>query len=275
MKHLYTLTPAEIILLLNGGKASPNDLLKSTFIDLLLKKVLASETIIKKTGKKPIEKQVVNITSGEHLKVYSSLPHENVFLKAFNRKAERKITLNNMVKIAYKNGISKKHYLKLITESTRIRTGFNKSFLYKLYGKIPLNETGLVWKKEIENEIEVLNKEISSLVENDQIKESSLIKNLYGNIFFFRNLLPDILKEIKFIFADLSQNKDEEDDGFSILDLLDFTNDSEIDATYTHTMHIFEFGGGAFGGGGAGGDWGDSLLSDDSSGDFFDLDTED
>lgn len=259
MKHLFTLSPAEIALVLEGRNASANDLLKLTYIDLLLKKILKSEIVIKKLKRDP-DRTYMYILAGENLKAYSSLPHENVFLEPYRKNKKRRILFSNLIDIALENGESKKHYIRILRRDSRVKNCFHVSFFEMLTGKFSRSASGELWKTEIETEMNHLENELSRIIGEDKSKVVDLLKKLNGNIFLLKKYRSVFFKEIEDAFSEKMRRKTTEDDYY----FWDYYYDYPGSFSYGSDSDAgVDFGGGEFGGGGAGADWGDG----DSSGD--------
>ncbi|MHB1278691.1 MAG: hypothetical protein ACYC1Q_09845, partial [Bacteroidia bacterium] len=76
MKHLSKFLPAETLLLLEDKNASIKELLKITFMDLLLKQVLELTTISKQASRREAVRYYKYVNRGKNFGKYTALKHE-------------------------------------------------------------------------------------------------------------------------------------------------------------------------------------------------------
>lgn len=108
MKYLSMLTPAETLLLMQGRDVAFKELLKITFMDLLIRKYL-------KTSKRQYEptaaSNLVTLTyvgKGPSFNASVVYPHEMVFLETYMKSRKMNPLFHHAVRIGYQNSGGKK-----------------------------------------------------------------------------------------------------------------------------------------------------------------------
>jgi len=196
MKHLSNFSPAETLLLIEGSASYQRDLLKVTFLDLLLKKVIKKT---KKTYRPSIRDPYVTmkyICAGPNFQSCVAAKHEDVFLDVFTKSKKINALFKHMVKMGYENSYDQVKYQKLIAQSDRMKPYFKINVLFALFGAISLTREGKVLAESIKKELADLDKTLPKLVETDKQKAWEIIQKVNGNIFLLKNLDFSLLYEI-------------------------------------------------------------------------------
>src|SRR5438132_1677804 len=185
MKNLSRFTPAETLLILQGTNASYKELVKFTFLDLLIKNVLRTIEIPKESN--PKEKDYKYVITGKNYLAYRSKPHENIFIEPFNKNNSLQILFRNIVKIGYQNAKSERKFCSLIIQNPGLENLFTKGFFEKLFGGFTCTETCMQFRSAIESEIAKLEIEMKLYLSDDTPKALSVLKAVGANIFFLKN----------------------------------------------------------------------------------------
>src|SRR5688572_14252843 len=141
MKNLSMLTPAETMMIVHETGAARKELLKVTFMDLLLKQVLRSVEEVSKASRHDPERTLTYITRGKNFEQYKPLDHEGVFLSGFRNKWN-KLLFRNVVTIGFENSRSTRKYHSVLSGGPALSPHFTKSFFYLLNGKLLLTNQG-------------------------------------------------------------------------------------------------------------------------------------
>lgn len=203
MEILSKITPAETLLIKSNGNAILKDLLKYTFMDLLLKKVLEVKEIDKKDENETDENTYV--VTGENFNNYKPKDHESILINPFLKSESIEILLEQFIKMVYESS-SGAHYYRVTTKRNQeISTYFKSNFFAKLFGSISLNEEGKKLRKDINDYLGTIDKSINDLLKNDKKKALKLLAAIRGNIFLLKKLDFKLLKQIDKAF--LKQDK--------------------------------------------------------------------
>lgn len=196
IKHLTKLTPAESLMILDTSNCSFKSLLKSTLMDLLLKKVLKTIQIEKKlsSGKTSVATYII---PGPNFDSYKALPHEMIFLHSFKKRKNIRILFRHLVKTAIEHSGGSRNYKKYFVLRTKaLRDKFKGGFLRNLFNLIALNEDGKELQKSVLTEVEYLEKELPILVKTNEVKLKEIIDQVQGNIFILNTIDLGIFKAL-------------------------------------------------------------------------------
>lgn len=206
MEILSKITPAETVLLKYGGSAELKELMKYTFMDLLLKRILKIDTVDKKVH--PNDKYIRSysyVVAGKNLKKYKYKSHELVFLSPFLKSESIQILFKNYFKMVFDTIGGSWNYKKLIRSSDDISTYYKSTFWSKLFRSLILTDKGIVVRNNIVEYLHNLDREIDKLVHDDTKRGFELLLRIGGNIFILKNLDFELFK--KFDKAYIDSNK--------------------------------------------------------------------
>lgn len=186
MKTLSDLTPAETLLLTTGQRVRVHDLLKVTFMDLLLKRSLK---VIEVPNGASATTTYSNsyVVVGENYSYTNALPHEQVFLRSFHRDEAREILFNNLVKIGYNYAGSEKAYNKLVRDTAAL-SGCFTSGIAKIFSPFELSDYGQKVATELKGQLVQLSGTLPDLMEHNQEKALEVMKHIKGNIFLVKGI---------------------------------------------------------------------------------------
>lgn len=195
MKYLSELTPAEIYILTKEN-FSHQELLKVTFVDLLLKQVLKTFEV----KRQPHIKQKIRIYKyigiGQNFKNYNSKTHEKNFLSTFEKDNEIEMLFRNVVRIGYDKSGSLFSFKNEVIKTPTLEKCFSQNFLQKIFYNYSFTEYGKELKRKVEKEIQNLNNELAGLNHIENQKAIELINIIGGNIFLLQNIDYTLLKQI-------------------------------------------------------------------------------
>jgi hypothetical protein len=197
MNQLTKLSPAETLVLLDYKKAKQVDLLKVTFMDLILKNVLQKTTIEKQKHPNDPIKTYEYIILNPTQRHYKALPHEEVFLSSFKKNPDIKILFKNMIKLGYQKSPSGPQLIKKVMSSPGLNGAFSlHGFWNRLLGKYHLTSKGVELRKQISSEL----KELKSKAKGDLSSGIKSIPNdwwMYGgNLFLLTSISVPLFLEL-------------------------------------------------------------------------------
>jgi len=198
MKYLSELKPAETLLLLEGKNADFKNLMKFTFMDLVLKQVLVvkESTRTYKSGRRYKEQKTKYVIKGENFDRYNPSPFEVIYLSTFQKSPEIKAILTKLIKVAYDAIDTEKKYRKSILNSSPIKDLFNASFLQQLFGTFALNKNGLNQKAQVQSELKDIDDRIGEMLTENPKEALQILIEIGGNLFLLKNVNFDLLRKV-------------------------------------------------------------------------------
>jgi hypothetical protein len=193
---LSKLTPAETLLIRQGEGSPMKDLLKYTFMDLLLKQVLEIRNLERQPNSRDPIMTYKYVYAGPNFNRYACLPHELIYLSIFHKSAGSGILFRNCVKMGYENARSQRALHKTIQYSPGLQSVFSISLLEIIFGGFSYTAKGKQWRDLIEKEIEELEREMPLLIAHDKDRALEKMKLIGGNIFLLNGLVFTLLSEI-------------------------------------------------------------------------------
>jgi len=216
VKQLSILSPAETLLVLQDKKASLKELLKVTFMDLLLKQVFRTLEVQRQANSREAVRFYTYIETGKNFLTYKPLPHENVFLTPFQKSSDVQVLFRHMVKIGYQNAKSENELHNIIRLNPNIDKCFNRNLVQTIFGGFNITADGLELRNKIKEEISQLEILLPPLVLNDHQKTLDILKDIKGNVFLLTNIEFDLLKQIdKELLAEMNKPDNNYDGGCS------------------------------------------------------------
>lgn len=203
MSLIYKITPAETMLVLNPSSSNLKDLMKYTFIDLLLKKVIRiKENSSLKNKKHNIYNESLNyVKIGKNFNSYRPKKHEYVFLTIFYKNKQLQVLFKQYIKVIY-NGVNSEYDYKLTIRSSQdINSLFKHTFFTKLLRRHIINEKGKAQQSTIYSILQPIDKSLKSgLNQKDHIQN---MLSIGGNMFLLNNFHISLLNKIDKTFTDL------------------------------------------------------------------------
>lgn len=202
MKYLSQLTPAEILVLTKDG-VTHRELLKLTFIDLLLKQVLKTFEVERRPHAQDKIRVYTYVGIGKNFVTYTSHNHERVFLSPFSTDHSTEILFTNLVKIAYQKSSTVQDYKEDIAKTPTLKRCFSQNFIQKIFYRYSTTEYGKKLKKEVKEEILYQGNKLADLTTIESQKAVELIKEIGANIFLLINIDNALLSQIDNDFGKL------------------------------------------------------------------------
>jgi hypothetical protein len=194
---LSKLTPAETLMVWKGNEATLKDMLKYTMMDLFLKQILMIEDVERQPSKRDPVRVYKYVSIGRNFTSYKHLPHEVVFLSAYQKNSGIRILFRNCVKMGYENAFSESAFCKTIVSSQQLKDSFTRSFMQKLFsGGFSYTNRGVQLKTLVETQIQELEKTLPAQINTDKQKALAILKQIGGNVFLLKGLEFALLKEI-------------------------------------------------------------------------------
>lgn len=248
MKLLSKITPAETILIKECSNAQLKNLLRFTFMDLLLKKVIKIVEVDKQPHPRDEVRTYTYVESGKNFNAYKPKNHELIFTSPFIEEEPIQILFKHFVKIVYDASGGKKNYRESIKSNETSKQYFNQSFFINLFRFVKLTEEGEKAEQEITTYLKEVDENIGDLLENDQKKALEFLVSIGGNIFLLRNLDFDLLKKIdKELISQhkaLRKNSDCDDGTYLFDDFYlfedSFDNHDSFDSFFYDTLDSFD-----------------------------------
>ena len=197
MKILSKITPAETKLIKDTNSLELKDLMKYTFMDLLLKKVIEIKEVRRKAH--PRDRQIRTYTyvvSGKNFNKYKPKNHESIYLSPFLKNISIQILFKHFIKMSYDSANGNWNYIKLIRSNREINNLFKQTFWSNIFRTNKLNESGISQKNGISNYLNEIDQNIDNLLNNNTAKGLELLLSIGGNIFLLKNLDFQLLKKI-------------------------------------------------------------------------------
>jgi len=196
MKYLSDLLPAESMVILFGNKAPLKELLKFTFMDLLLKNVLEITTISRQPSSMEEVRDYQYVVRGHTYTLYKPAAHELAFLSPFQSSGSIQILLHLLIRIGFQNSGSQSRYISKVTKSRNLRTVFTQNFLEKLFGGYTTTESGKKLRTSVQLEIKQMEKDLPPIINLDKEMATDIVNKIGGNIFLLKNIDYSLLKQI-------------------------------------------------------------------------------
>lgn len=190
-------TPAETHLLLYGAASSLKDLLKVTFMDLILKKVIQTVDYFRtpKGNQKPRFYKYIMID--KNFASYQPKLHELVFLTPFYVNAHEKILFRHLIAKGYHNSKSKHHFQDLIVQTQEMKDAFSQTVFQMIFGGRDLTLVGKKLKSETIEELLLLEDLLPKQLSDHPQEALKTLTNIQGNIFLLQNVVFDLKTEIE------------------------------------------------------------------------------
>ena len=240
MKKLSILSPAETLFVLQDKNASIDELLKVTFIDLLLKQVVRTFEVQRQASSRDTVRIYKYVETGNKFLTYEPRPHENIFLAPFQKSNSIQILFRNMVKIGYQNAKSESKLHRILRQSPNLNRCFSRNISQLLFGGFNITPDGQELRNNVEAEITQLEKQLPPLILNDHQKALDILKVIKGNIFLLTNIELDSFNQIdKELLSEMNRKYDIKNDG-SWSGFVGCTLDS-----FDNYSHSFDSGGGS------------------------------
>ncbi|WP_027421244.1 hypothetical protein [Crocinitomix catalasitica] len=208
MEILSKLSPAETMLLIDST-CRYKDMLKFTFMDLLLKRVIEIKVENKKVlardkyaKKVQVIKSYNYVVKGRNFIKYKPKGHELVFLSPYQKSTSIKILFKHLIKVVYENSGSSKSFKSTVLNSINLKGLLKVNILQQLFGGISMTAKGNQTKVEILKYLKPIDQNINNLLKGDKKKALELLLSLGGNIFLLNNLDFALLKKIDKLLLD-------------------------------------------------------------------------
>lgn len=214
MTYLSTLTPAEI-LILTRENVNQQEILKITFIDLLFKQVLKTFEVKRQPHVKQDIRVYKYVGIGKNFSNYNSLNHERVFLSIFGSDNSVEILFRNLVKIGYQNSRTLSELKNEIIKTPNLKKCFSQNIFQRIFYGYSLTAYGTDLKRKVQQEIQNIGNEISSVNDIENQKAIELIKIIGANIFLLINVDYDLLQQIDKDLAIAKNNSIDKESGCS------------------------------------------------------------
>ena len=197
MEILSKLTPAETLLVLETSNTELKDLLKYTFMDLLLKKAIKTTEVRKQPNRRDRARIYSYVIAGENWSSYKPMLHEIIYLSPFQESNSIQILFRHVVKIGFQNSGGKKGFIrKKLMTSSNLLGHFKNGLFDSFFNNIKLTPKGEHTLKEIKKSIEKLEKELPDIINTDKKKALEILLTIKGNIFLLKNLDFQLLRKI-------------------------------------------------------------------------------
>ncbi len=216
MNKLATFLPAESLLVLEGKKASFKELLKLTFVDLLLKKVLELKTVERQPHPNDAIRYYKYISVGKNFYNYKPLDHEYIYIEAFKKDDSIEILFQNLIRLGIEKAINAKRYRLAVSQSPNLQAYFSQNFLQSLISSFSISKEGLKLRTDLQCEISRLELELPSYIKNEPEKAKQKLSELCGNLFLLKNVDFSLLAAIDSdVLAELNKQRYDNDNGIA------------------------------------------------------------
>ncbi len=199
MKLLSTYSPAEAQVLMHGQEARLKDLLKVTFMDLLLKQVLKTIIVERQPNPKDAVATFKYVVVGRNFYTHQRLPHEEVFLSPFLADASAQILFQNLVKVGYQKAANSTYFQNQIIKSSAMQPLFYKDFFQRIFKNqsgYTQTHQGTIAYSQLKEEFTLLEETLPQLIQTDKEQALSICRKIKGNLFLLTTIDFELLKEI-------------------------------------------------------------------------------
>lgn len=196
MKHLSKFSPAETLLVLQDKNTSIKELLKVTFMDLLLKQVVRTVEVQRQASSRDTVRIYKYVEIGKNFFTYRPLPHENIFLAPFQKGESSQILFRHIVKMGYQNAKSECHFHNIVRQSPNLRGCFRRNLFQSIFGGFKVTLSGLELRNKVQIEIAQLEVQLPHLIINNHQEALNILKVIKGNIFLLTNIEFDLIKQL-------------------------------------------------------------------------------
>ncbi|WP_452599038.1 hypothetical protein [Pontimicrobium sp. MEBiC01747] len=197
MKILSQITPAQTKLIIDNNSVALKNLMKLTFMDLVLKKVLKIKEVEQKAHSRDKHTRAYTyIIPGKNFNSYKPKVFESVFLSPFYKSPEIQIQFKTYIKLIYDNSKGRWNYKKTVKNTSEIKPYFKSTFFINLFKQIKLTPEGHKLNTALKDYLYKIDSEIINLLENNKKKALELLENIGGNIFLLKNLDFEMLKKL-------------------------------------------------------------------------------
>jgi hypothetical protein len=249
MKHLSTIKPAEVLMLLNKGNPRPTEVLKAIFFDLIAKHVLKIVEVENQAHINDKVRVLSYVEVGENFNNYQIQKHETYFIYPFIIDNDARILFRNLVKIGLERAKSKTFLIKSIVHNS-LNPNFYKGYkLLGYFGIFSISDIGIKIKNEIEQEVIELEEKLPKLIESNLKEAFQILNKIGGNALLIKSVDFELISQ----FQAYKKVKTAFESTESSYLLWDGFND--YSSSFDSASAGFDgFGGGDFGGAGAEGD---------------------
>ncbi len=196
MNILSTLTPTETYLLLQGNDARYRDLLRYTFLNLVLKKVLqVEERTVRTSRRRDRSVRSVYVSTGTNFEGYHPEPCEMPFLYFFRKNATMSVLMRHLVRAATEE-TSERAYRKLVITSNNLSGLLRQNFIQRALGRFAYSDHGRQVRDGIRRYLDEVDREISAMPEKDPQKVIEKMAPLGGNGFLLESYSGQWKKEV-------------------------------------------------------------------------------
>jgi len=194
LRFLNLLSPAETLIVMNGVEADFDLLIQVTFMDLLLKKVLAITVEERQPSSQDPIQTYKYIGVGEFYKGYTPLLHENMYTDEFGDDWYKRILLRTFVKDGYDSVNSSGLYRSQIVKNKSLQPYYHQNIIQRLNGHFDINDAGLLFQAQVKSEFQTA---VNYLQSNEGTSETkaALAKQMGGNIFLVKDFEFGVIQD--------------------------------------------------------------------------------
>ncbi|MCF8277879.1 MAG: hypothetical protein K9J17_14185 [Flavobacteriales bacterium] len=197
MEILSKLTPAETHLVMATTDAELKNMMKYTFMDLLLKQVIQTKRITKQAHRNDRARVYTYVVAGKNFLSYKPLRHEEIFLSPFYTSQSLELLFRHLVTMGFQNADGTNNYVhKRLIKSPNLKGIFEIGFFIQLFGTIKLTPQGNALQREIKRALDRLETELPQVIHSDKAKALEILLAIGGNIFLLKNLDFALLNQI-------------------------------------------------------------------------------
>ena len=197
MKYLSQLSPAETLLVINGNDISLKELLKYTFLDLVLKKVLQVVEVEKPISSREGTRSYKYIKLGKNFKTYYPKEHEQVFLLPFAKSDNKEILIRHFIKIGYGNIRNEGAYKNILYRYPGLKPYFKRNLFQRLFGGSQSTSVRLEMSQKLRAEIKDLEINLPLFLISDRLKAAEIMERIKGNVFLLKDTETSLHSQIE------------------------------------------------------------------------------
>jgi len=184
MKYLETLTPAEcLVLITTNGVITKKQMLKMTFVDLILKQVLKIQEEQHQAHPRDPVMTYKYVYPGSRFGSYFPLEHEQIFTNAFTGFDPPPILLRNFIKSSFASG----DLVAGLVKSANLKDYFKRKWWNFFSGSYKRTDYGVEVRKKILAEISEIEQRLKGKTNQPRLV-ANIVYKINGNILLIEGI---------------------------------------------------------------------------------------
>jgi hypothetical protein len=188
MKQLSRLSPAEAILLIKEKDANLRELLKATFLDLLIRRVLKIEIVEVESRSSRHFRTNKYISIDTNFRSVKINDQNMCYLSPFLKNNDIQILFRHLVKMGFQNAKSTRHFQKELINTPNLAGFIKQNFIQSIFGGFNLTPSGETIKNDLKKEIISAEQKIIDLLDSNPKLALEELSKLGGHAIHFKQI---------------------------------------------------------------------------------------